>query len=83
MTNMRSNGNRVRSVLTDIDTGNINASGFRYRIRELGLDELRALGRELIIRAEQDNGANDTNEYLPVIQEAVRRLLDTGQRNPR
>ena len=83
MTNIRSTRIRVGGVLSDIDNGNINASEFPERIRELGLAELRELGRELIARAEQDKGASGTKEYIPIVQEAVRILLDIGQRNPK
>ena len=73
-------GIRVRSVLSDIECGKIHASELSNRISELDLAELRELGRELVRRAEQDKEASDTSECIGVIQQAVRRLLDT--RNP-
>jgi hypothetical protein len=70
-------GIRVRSVLSDIDSGKLNASELSNRIRELELAELRELGRDLLRRAEQDKDASGNSEYIAVVQEAVRRLLDT------
>jgi hypothetical protein len=70
-------GIRVRSVLSDIDSGKLNASELSNRIRELELAELRELGRDLLRRAEQDKEASDTIACIAVVQEAVRRLLDT------
>jgi preprotein translocase subunit SecA len=76
-------GIRVRSVLGDIDSGKLNASELSNRIRELELAELRELGRDLLRRAEQDKEADDTRKCIAVVQEAVRRLLDTRHRNGR
>lgn len=76
-------GIRVRSVLSDIEYGKIHASELSNRISELDLAELRELGRELVRRAEQDKEASDTSECIGVIQQAVRRLLDTRHRNGR
>ena len=73
----RTTGTRIRSVLSDIDRGNIGASEVSTRIRELELHELRGLGRALLRRAEQDKDASDNTECIAVVQEAVRRLLDT------
>ena len=42
-----------------------------------GEAELRELGRDLLRRAEQDKDASGNSEYIAVVQEAVRRLLDT------
>jgi len=70
-------GIRVRSVLSDIDSGKLNASELSNRIRELELAELRELGRDLLRRAEQDKDASGNSEYIAVVHEAVRRLLDT------
>jgi hypothetical protein len=75
---MRSLATRVRDVLNDIDGGNISPFELATRIGELQLDELRALGRVLLTRAGQDNDATQTNEYLTIVQEAVRRLVDTN-----
>jgi hypothetical protein len=74
---LRSTGARIHSVLGDINGGNINASELSNRIRELKLNELRGLGRALLSRAEQDKNASDNTECIAVVQEAVRRLLDT------
>ena len=73
----RTTGTRIRSVLSDIDSGKLNASELSNRIRELELAELRELGRDLLRRAEQDKDASGNSEYIAVVQEAVRRLLDT------
>ena len=74
---LRSTGDRIRSVLGDINGGDINASEVSNRIRELKLDELRGLGRALLRRAEQEKEVSDNTECIAVVQEAVRRLLDT------
>ena len=73
---------RVRSVLDDIDGGDISASELSNHIRELELYELRRLGRALLRRAEQDKDASDNTECIAVVQEAVRRLLDTKALKP-
>lgn len=80
---LQSTGDRIRSLLADIDGGDINASEVSDRIRELELYELRGLGRALLRRAEQDADASDNTECIAVVQEAVRRLLDTRHRNGR
>ena len=73
---LRSTGDRIRSVLGDINGGNINVSEVSDRIRQLELYELRGLGRALLKCAEQDKEASDTSQCIAVVQEAVRRLLD-------
>lgn len=74
---LRSTGDRIRSVLGDINGGNINASEVSNRIRELELYELRGLGRALLKLAKQDKDASHNTECIALVQEAVRRLLDT------
>jgi hypothetical protein len=78
---MRLIGVRVGSILSDIDGANISSFELADRIGELQLDELRALGRVLLTRARQDKDATQTNEYITVVQEAVRRLVDRNS-NP-
>jgi hypothetical protein len=75
---MRLIGARVRDVFNDIDGSNIGTFELATRIGDFQLDELRALGRVLLTRAGQDNDATQTNEYLTIVQEAVRRLVDTN-----
>jgi hypothetical protein len=75
-------GARVRDILSDIDGRNISAFDLATRIDELQLAELRALGRVLLTRAGQDIDATQTNEYITVVQEAVRRSLQIEPNRP-